>query len=243
MSNQQPPHQPPPPTGAPVPAPYPGSGPLPGFTPAGPGWNGPPPSNKLAVIALICAIIPFGLTWIAAIVLAIIVLRGVRKGTEGGRGLAIAALVISLLWIILLTFAIAGGVDEALDQEKARDSGSGDISVEQIRVGDCLAELPDETTIYTVTIVPCDRPHRGEVFAIFPIDLGSDAPQDDIDRLAEGGCTTRFGDYVGIEFNDSVIDVTYLPPLSDTMDIDDRSVCLLTEAGEPTTGSLKGAAR
>lgn len=237
MSEQQPPGP------GPFVLPPPSGQPLPSFRPAGPGWNGPPPSNKMAIAALVCAILPIPLTWVAAIVLGIMVLVGVRKGEQRGQGMAIAALIICAIWIALVTIAIAAGVSEVVDQAKARDTGSGDISVTKIRVGDCLVELPTAAEVYTVEIAPCAEPHRGEVFATFPIDLDSDAEQSAIDRLAEGGCTTRFIKYVGVDFNDSELDVTYLPPLASTMAIDNKVACLVTVGGKETTGSLKGSKR
>jgi len=225
--------------------PPPAGEPLPAFRPAGPGWNGPPPSNKLAITALVLAILPIPLTWIVAIVLAIVVLVGVRKGEQRGRGMAIAALIISALWILALAALIGVGISENADQNKARDTGSGDISVTKIRAGDCLVTLPTEDPIYTVEIAPCAEAHQGEVFATFPIDLDSDAEQDAIDRLAEGGCTTRFEAYVGIDFNDSELDVTYLPPLARSIEIDNKVACIVTAPGgtKLTTGSVQGSKR
>ena len=59
------------------------------------------PSMALGVWAFVLAVLPLFVTWVVAIGLAVAVLLRPNDGWQRGRGLAIAALVISSAWILL----------------------------------------------------------------------------------------------------------------------------------------------
>ena len=42
----------------------------------------------------------------------------------------------------------------------------------EVEDGDCLAEIPDRSRVRYVNIVPCEQPHKGEVFAVLTIPDG-----------------------------------------------------------------------
>lgn len=218
---------PPPPPGA-----YPGGPPVP-----------PQPSNTLAIIALILAVLPCGITWIAAIVLAIIVLSRVKKGTARGSGLAIAALVISVLWLIAAAVGTVLVVNEVTKYDAARDANEGKISTDMIKQGDCFSELPDGEEIRTVLIIPCEKEHAGEVYAVFSIDPEKGASQNDIYDLAEDGCSSRFQDFIGVSARETELEFSLIAPDKDAVDLDDDVACYVYAPGETSTGSLEGSKR
>lgn len=227
--------QPPPPYGAP-----PGYAP-PQYQPAG---FGPEPSKGLAIGAFVTSLFPLVITQVVGFVLGVVAINKANKGEAGGKGLAIAAVVISLVWSALIVIGLL--VDTEEDKaERARDEGSGDINVTKIEAGDCLTELPSGEMINTVSIADCDRTHVGEVYSVFSIDAPENATQADINRLAEGGCTAaRFTKYVGKEFNSSDLDVLYIRPNPATIELDDQVSCVLVLPKEAeSTGSLKGSKR
>ena len=196
----------------------------------------------MALAAMVCSFVPLGITWIAAIVMACIALSQIRRREASGRGMAITALIVSALWFALLVVVIVLAVADEQKKDKARDEGSGDISVTQTRAGDCLVTIPGETEVSTVKIVPCTEPHRGEVFAAFELDVPDDASQAAIDRLAEGGCVSRFPGYVGVSFQKSAQDLVYLRPVKGSVDLDSGVACILATE-QATTGSQKGSKR
>lgn len=106
-------------------------------------------TNTLAIIAIICSIIiaPVGL------ILGIIALSQIKKTKEGGHGLAVASIVISVILILsqLLILALFWGAIFSLDRA-AKDAGvsvntnTGTVSVSKdgntTQVGESV-KLPD----------------------------------------------------------------------------------------------------
>ena len=120
----------------------------------------PKASRAMAIIALILSLvicIPF-LPALVAIVLAVVVLVSKRPG----KGLAISAIVISLLasaaWIGLFAAIGSGEFDDVFDDL---------LPVEQLNTGECLDadNLTDDSEDFVEDIeeVSCDGPHDAEV--------------------------------------------------------------------------------
>jgi hypothetical protein len=108
----------------PVPPPYPTPeqpGPTSGAAYPGPGtaYSAPggaypvpgapspaPPSATLAIAGLVTSVL--GCTALVGLVLSIIALVRVRRGTASGRGLAIAGIVVGALWLVVGLVAAFG---------------------------------------------------------------------------------------------------------------------------------------
>lgn len=183
------PQQPPNPYGAPQqpPSPYgaqpgqpgqpyagaPGA-PYGGSFPAGPGGPEPEKGKGMAIAALVLALIPCGLTTIISLVLAIVVL--VKKG--GGKGLAIAAIVIDVLVFILLIGLVVAGVI------------LGGESVDSLEEGQCVtAEGLNSNTdedVSQIKVVSCSTAHDGQVLAT--VSLSSDEADSFGDETANTLC-------------------------------------------------------
>lgn len=211
---------------------YPSSGPTPL----------PPASTTKATVALVLAIVPILFTWIAAVVLAIQVLSDSRDGRNHGKGRAIAALVICALWLaataVIIIVALTGRADR---DSTGKVTGDGSVDVTKIQVGDCLKDNVAGEESAAVNVVPCSKTHLYEAYANFTLPDGDYPGDDEVVAAAEQGCVDRFESYIGIGYDDSEIDVTYLHPLDDSWKIDRGVTCLATEGG--STGSLKGAKR
>ena len=118
------------------------------------------PNKGMAIAALILAILGCTcLTLLVAVPLAIIVLVRGRDGRNHGKGLAIAALVISGLYVI---GGIAGGAAVYNYAKELKDPND-------LRTGDCINAhgLTDtkSDTIDTIKTVSCSGDHDGEVLA------------------------------------------------------------------------------
>ena len=237
------PMQPPPPT-FPVAPPQGYVGYPPPPRPAG---ETPKASRTKAIWALVLAILPLCLTWIVAVVLAIMVLVGPRDGQRRGRGMAWASLVIVALWTIasvVLAVVLIASVPADRDEDGDVTSG-GEVSVEDLVVGDCLAEefSGDEENVYTVSAQPCDEPHNGEVFH----DLEATEPEFPGDvqmgELADRTCYQAFEPFVGLTYEDSELDFYYYVPTAQTWKYGDRLITCVLITPEDVTGTLKGSGR
>lgn len=203
-----------------------------------------PAARGQAIWALVLALIPFPLTWVAALALSTIVLTRPADGRKHGKGIAIAALVVIPVWIVigtgaLVVVAASMGVDR--DSTGAVTS-SGDLDFEDLRVGDCVVDLPDGTS-YGLTVLPCGQPHIYEVFGSFELPDIPYPGDDAVDTLSEDGCTERFSDYVDVPYDDSILDLEYFTPFEETWDDDRGTLCVLYREGVPTRGSYEGSAR
>jgi len=213
----------------------------------------PPPQKTAAIWALVLSILPLFVTWIAAFALSVYVLLQPRDGRQNGRGLAIAALAIIGGWLVLciLVLILAFTVDANPDSTDASDRDNpsrnvtetqGTVPVLSLKVGDCLPRALGSGLQLTVRVVSCDRPHAEEVYATFDLPKLDDPDQDEVDRLTDDGCLDRFADFVGMEYEDSVLEVVYFRPSAEYFDQGREVSCLVSDEA-PSTGSLKNAGR
>jgi hypothetical protein len=167
--------------------------------PAAP-FEPPKGSRAMAIIALVLALvvcIPF-LPALIAIVLAIVVL----VANKPGKGLAIAAIVISLLasaaWIGLFAAIGSGEFDDIFDDL---------LPVEQLATGECLnaSNLTDDSEDFVEDIeeVTCDGPHDAQVLVTKELtqeDADGYAPESSslcTDLITEGGLADKIGPEIG----------------------------------------------
>lgn len=132
------------------------------------------PSKTLAIWALVLACIPCLITNLVSFVLALVVLIG-RKG---GKGLAIAALIINVLVLVGWAALVALGV--ILSGTPVDDLESG-----QCFTAEGIGGADDEG-IYQIEVVGCDEAHDGEVLATQELD--ADAAQAYPAQSAEDAC-------------------------------------------------------
>ncbi len=95
----------------PTPAPPPGPAWQPGAPQPGPAWQpapAPQPTSTLALIGFITALVPC--TTLVGLVVSIVALVRIRRGAATGRGLAIAGVVLAVLWLVAAVVAVALGV-------------------------------------------------------------------------------------------------------------------------------------
>ncbi|MDX6276121.1 MAG: hypothetical protein QOJ72_249 [Nocardioidaceae bacterium] len=207
--------------------------------------NGNPPGSKtMAIWALVLSIVPMPLAWIAAVVLAILVLSRSRNTRDVGKGMAISALVIVVLWVVgvVLLLVLAGGGSADRDSSGVVSSG-GDVAWSKLVPGDCVVNKPSPHPKITFKVAPCDEPHMQEVFAYFNLADGDYPGDKEINRLSEGGCVKRYAKYMGASPStaDPDLRVFFLHPLRSSWHLTKRVVCLVG-TGSSTTGTLKGSA-
>ncbi|GAA3529435.1 septum formation family protein [Aeromicrobium panaciterrae] len=121
-------------------------------------------------------------------------------------------------------------------------TSQGKVSVDELKAGDCVVENIAEKEYARVEVAPCAKEHSSEIYATFELEDGDFPGDKQVDELAGQGCYDRFETFVGISYDDSALDMTYLLPLEDSWDVD-RGVACMVMADGATTGSFKGAKR
>ncbi|MEW9532518.1 DUF4190 domain-containing protein [Microbispora sp. NPDC049125] len=193
-----PPNSPHPPNGpyqpnSPYPANYPYS-PDPQYAqyaPYGQAPPQPPRTNGLAIASLIFGIIG-GIP--LSVIFGIVALVQIRRRGDRGRGLAVAGLVLSSLWILF----VAAVVVIAILTSPQRDAtgtitDGGSMLSTQIRAGDCVNGIADGVVVTAVKGVPCAQPHDAEVILQFDLPVSAWPGREAAGDTAADQCDRRLG--------------------------------------------------
>ncbi|HXH79826.1 septum formation family protein [Nocardioides sp.] len=223
-------------------------------------------SSAMAVAALFLSLVfCLPILPLVAIVLAIVVLVSGR----GGRGMAVAALVLAPLALIPSVLLLTSDAfDNAADEfregfnsglrgpEATRDA-SGEISarsqvgVDNLEIGDCVLRMqmledlpPGEQPLGEVTAIPCDEQHKSEVFHFYDLDPTGFENQKALDRQAVKGCLPAFQEYVGVPHRRSTLEIIFYSPVVDQPGFaPDRVTCLASTPAGLTDTMLAGSKR
>src|SRR6266511_2177411 len=97
--------------------------------------------------------------------------------------------------ITALVLGILLGAIIQTQQDQAAGIDRRDVT--SLQVGDCTADFPMEDTVFDVPVVPCDRPHRFEVYANLKLDDGKWPGEDAIHSRSEKLCGDKLDAIVG----------------------------------------------
>jgi len=212
--------------------------------PPPPGYGAPDAGSsrysKLAIAALVVAIVGAFLPFIGAIIAIALGISGLLAvsnagGKLRGKGLAIAALVIAALSMVAWGLAASQWFDDAgggfLETVFSSQKASS-----QLDIGDCLDMETEDSTSFEVSsrdVVSCAEPHGGEYIGSFFAPEGDDVPypgEDPVFEQAYFDCIDKFEDYVGTDYyQDPNYDVLVWFPLEDSWErFNDReSACFV----------------
>ncbi len=133
--------------------------------------------------------------------------------------------------------------DPERDEESGELAESGDVDVFDLEVGDCLGEETGEGEIESLEAAPCSEPHAEEIFAALTVPDGDYPGQEALDAEAEG-CLEEFAEFVGMPFQESVLEINYMTPTEESWSMGDRELlCTVYDPDADTTGTLQDANR
>jgi hypothetical protein len=149
---------------------------------------------------------------------------------------------------VIAVVAIAGLIFAAGRSPEGDIVKTGDLDASELRVGDCFdLKDPDAEEVYKVTAKPCAEAHEFEVFYTgempdgdFPTD-----PDATFEAFVADECLPAFRAYVGLPYEDSVLELFYFFPSKDAWGGGDHSVqCAAYDPDDPElTVSVEGADR
>ena len=222
---------------------YPPPPPQPYSTPYGQGYppppQQPPGTNWWAIVALIFGIIGGVLI---SVIAGIVGLNKAKQG-QGGRGMAIAGLVLSALWVvglIVVFVLLAANKDKIADSEFADIFDPNSVNAADIGLGDCLSEIPsDSSLVASVKTVDCAEPHKGEVY--FVVDVpGSEFPGQAEIIDYQDRCQPALEEFSPAAMADPAVGMFVLYPTEDSWKRGDRAITCIATTDVPRTGSLQG---
>jgi len=123
------------------------------------------------------------------------------------------------------------------------EPGTGDdTSVFQLEVGQCVNSETGEDQVSSVPIVECDQPHQAEIYALPQLPDGAFPGDEALTETAQDECGGQaFTDYVGVPYERSEFEITFLQPSAETWADGDREIACLITSTEP--GSVRGSNR
>lgn len=115
----------------------------------------------------------------------------------------------------------------------------------ELAVGDCFDDPDSFENVESVPEKACAEPHDNEVYANLTM-TGAEWPgQATVEEWADERCYAEFEAYVGIAYEESILDFGWLAPTERSWnEIDDRTVtCILYDANlEKLEGSMRDSA-
>jgi hypothetical protein len=226
-----------------------GTGPNPYSTGANPystganPYSGPYPTgtNGLAIASFVLGILGFlFITAVLSLIFGIIALGKIRQVPQRGKGLAIAGLVLSVLWLAGLTTSIViNATNQANQSPNGQITGRGNLSVFSLREGDCF-DNPTSGSVTTVTAIPCDQAHNAQVFAQFDAMNASTYPGSSaLQAEATHGCNADITGNVDKAKVPATMTIRFIFPLQGSWNLGHRTVsCLLVNPTSNLTSSL-----
>lgn len=189
-------------------------------------YQGPPQgTNGFAIASLIFGII--GGVLLGAI-FGFVALSQIKKRNQGGRGLAIAGLVLSGCWLLLLGVGVVAAI--LSDDEPDRDA-SGQVTATtnveptKLKVGDCVESVQEDKEVRGMKLVPCSGPNGGEVYAAFELPAGKWPGLPAVQDAVEKECTTRW-DALNRKLDESS-SIFLLSPVESSWSFDRHASCLV----------------
>ena len=215
----------------------------------GGGYGGRPPASDktspMAIAAFVTGLL--GCCGIVGIVLGAISLRQIGQSGAKGRGLAIAGIVLSCVWIVVgIVVYATGGLDGSSSSggsdtggTKPEPSKTEKVDAKKMKLGDCIndntgaqQETEEPVEVESVKVVPCTGPHDGEVMAVFQLP-GATMPSDQqMSQLASVGCKKRMSARLNRDPAASALATSYYYPTKESGTGGDRAVTCVAVAAK-----------
>jgi len=216
--------QPPPPDGGPV------------------AWQSPmtrPGTNSFATASFVFGLIG-GVP--LSVIFGIVALVQIRKRSEGGKGLAIAGLVLSGVWTTVFAVGLVVTILTGADRNSSGEiTDGGSVAVADLAVGDCVNGLEATGEVHRLPAVPCTEPHEGEVYAIFDMEGSAFPSEQAVIDAAEKTCGDRFESYASESADVDSLELYFLGPSERSWRLGDKGVtCIAYDPSTKRTGSLRG---
>jgi hypothetical protein len=207
-------------------------------------WGGFEPPRPTGTSGLAIAAFVIGLLGgvVVAPVLAIVALRRLRRTHQRGKGLAVAALVLSVAWLGVA----ATGVTLYLLSSAERDptgavTAAGSVTSSDLRRGDCVATWAvGMQSVTAVDVTPCSVPHRAQVFAQKDLPEGTYPGDENVATAADKACNTIARQYAWKDVP-AGSRLSYLYPRKEGWASGDRRVTCVVVMPTDTTGSTAAA--
>ncbi|WP_131739411.1 DUF4190 domain-containing protein [Actinomadura roseirufa] len=177
--------------------------PMPGGPSYGPGHRSDADrTNGLAVASLVTGLL--GCFGVLGAILGAIALVQIGKRGGKGRGMAIAGIALSCVWIVggVVIYSLVGGDDPGPKKgggvgalPKVTVTKPKDVDAKKMKIGDCINDTTGTSAseqapveVESVKVVSCTAPHDGEVLATFRLTASTFPSERELSQRASSGC-------------------------------------------------------
>ncbi len=175
-----------------------------------------------------------------------------RRGPWALRNLispAGAAAVAVVAWLTLVGCA-SPNEDQSTRQDGVIVDG-GRVGVNRLQTGDCFDDVDPSTLsdefseIEAVDAKPCTDAHTYEVYYLGALPDSDFPGEQAVNQQVDGQCLALFEPYVGIGYDASMFDYSFIFPSAESWADGDRGyICTLYSlAGDSLQGSMRGVGR
>lgn len=213
-------------------------------------------TNGFAIASFVLGIAGFlAVTALLSVVFGIIALLRIRDAPQRGKGLAIAGLILSSLWIVLGILGIIGAaigpqprvagsaspVPRPTPTNQSTHSTQGRTEdVFLLRPGDCFLNPNTALGVDFVTVIPCTQPHDAQVFALFKATGTSYPGAPALKRQADPGCHARIAGNLDSSKLTDTMNLNFLFPQAQAwLDGHRLITCIIVDSTRDLTSSLR----
>jgi len=143
------------------------------------------------------------------------------------KGLYIALAVLAVVMLLGVGVVVIG-VIALKDTTIATD----------VKLGDCITEVPTDTRVITLPTIDCAEPHSGEVYAVIDMPEGNYPGQAKIDQY-QNKCPEELNTFAPDAMTDDSVGIYVLYPTPETWEGGDRAVTCIATLDPKRSGSLK----
>ena len=179
-----------------------------------------------------------------SLIFGIIALVQIKRHGGKGKGMAVAGLILTPLWAIVIAVAISLIMTYTPTRnDDGKVTTPGTVTLTSLKKGDCLNtdKIQDGVEFSTVPAVPCNQPHDAEIYAIFPL-TGSTWPGNaKAASLAQAGCLSRMKTFLPSKSAQAKYDIYFIHPAESGWLHGERNVSCLASAptGKKLTAPIK----
>ncbi len=176
-----------------------------------------------------------------------------KSGPPVGLIVALAVVALAVVGGLVLLLTNSDDDDETSTEDTTEDTsddttddttGPEDADVFSLEVGDCLNEDTAGSEVGEVPLVPCEESHVSEIYYSHMIDTPDLPDSTEMEGIVTDVCLAEFESFVGMPYEESVLEVTWLEPTQGSWESGDRELlCMVVDPSGPVTGSLAGANR
>jgi len=182
---------------------------------------------------------------VLSVIFGIVALTKLRDRPQRGKGLAIAGMILSGVWVVGVVAALV--VASMTSAQRSAATGqitkTGHLSVFSLRAGDCFqnpsGSQPDSGQVTQVTAVPCANPHNAQVIAQLPVPGSAYPGRDAFHAQALSGCKASVEAGVDLSKLTATEQLLWLYPTAQAWADGQKTIsCLIVDSSQDLTTSL-----